>query len=153
MSVDESVPVWCRYAIRVPSGDHVGSKSAAGSWVIRLRLVPFASMTYTSSSWGDPPEKPIRPRRDERWIRSRSGPDVLGVVGDGLPEPWGASGSEADGELHAARTTAEDAMKATSRGRPERGWRSMVLLSTPRIPLRPGEAIGSFVTSRFPQND
>src|SRR6266511_4093307 len=53
-----------RNAMRVPSGDHDGSKSSPGLVVSLLRPVPSASTTYTSMAPWAPAEKVIRSDSD-----------------------------------------------------------------------------------------
>src|ERR671931_73558 len=67
MSVDGSSPVWCRYAIREPSGDHVGSNCNARERVRRTTSVPSTRIDQTSSV---PFENTIRPSSVLRSMRS-----------------------------------------------------------------------------------
>src|SRR5215470_2021922 len=56
----------CRYAIREPSGDHVGSNSMAGEDVSRRTWVPSALIDQMSFV---PSESTIRPFKDPMSIR------------------------------------------------------------------------------------
>src|SRR6266545_1837030 len=87
-----------RNAIRVPSGDHVGSNSGQGEWVRRVRLVPSALMDQTSSKLS----KTIRPESEDRSPSLGPGASEAAVDGDGRS----CGCSRSDPPLHAPSTRA-----------------------------------------------
>src|SRR6266536_3620678 len=66
-----------RYAIRPPSGDHVGSNSDPGRVVSRLTCEPSARITKMSSSM----EKVTRPDREAMEMGGPEGEGVAAVAG------------------------------------------------------------------------